>query len=358
MVTFSNSKMTMFMNCPAKYYLAYVMKIPGRTDYPRLMGTGIHSMVARFHRHGNQNNPLYYKSVDTALKAWTYEWFRLLEENTHLLPERIKGKDYSFLNVGKECLKTYWEQMHKKQPPLHVEKHLSAVWGNVKVMGIFDQIREIPLDMIREWRPDLLDAKGNLLPGYLPYIIVDLKTGLHNYDLKDLDETASLLKIARHQFPLHEDLQATVYTYIFNEVFGQMPLGFVYYYLRHGKFFLTFRTAEDFETLGKTIDHIIVNLNNVSFPKKPGSQCKWCDYFNFCRGDRDLLLNVPVTELEWIKEASLADFVSGVSDPTLQLKLGLKIPKQVRDKEILTVENGLSEDRSILEIPSFERKEV
>ena len=353
MITLSQSKLDKYMRCPAMFYFIYVIHVPSGMDYHRLVGKGVHKMVARFHKEGNSINPFYFQSVETAVRAWWHEWFTMLEENSDKIKDRTKANDYKFGQSGKRCIQSYWKQTYGKQSPLHVEKQFSALLGDVRLLGVFDQVREVPTELLARLRPDLLTGTGELLPGYLPQIILDVKTGFDDYTTPQTKTEPTVEVRARHQFALHEDLQATIYTYIFKQIFGQLPLGFVYYYVRDGRFFLTFRTLEDFKVLEETVSHVLLNLENSSFPKKPGKQCKWCDYFKVCRGERDLLLNIPVTEMDWVKKYTIEEMVSEVEKP-VQLKLGLKVkrPKRNSNLEFLTA-NG--DEQGITEIPSFQR---
>lgn len=352
----------MYFRCPAQYYFRYVLGVPSKQDYPRLMGIGVHNMIARFHKEGNERNPYYYQTLDSALGGWTGNWFRMLEE----YEDRIEGgrereKDFQYLNAGKTCLRTYWEQTFGKQPPLQVERPVHAVLGNFRLNGRPDQVREIPAQHLHRWRKDLVGSGRTLPAGYLPWVIIDVKTGFNNYNLSDKDESATIIELARDQFPLHEDLQATSYYYIFDHVYGGLPLAFVFYYVKEGKFFMTIRTREDFNTLEERLEHLRLNLDHESFPKNPDRyECKLCDYFKICRGDRDILLNIPVTEMDWVKDVSPQDYLTGKVDPVIQLKLGMKVPRiSKKDREAVraAAEAELTGDQSVLEIPAFKRKE-
>ncbi|RJR27869.1 PD-(D/E)XK nuclease family protein [candidate division WWE3 bacterium] len=363
MLTLSKSGIETYLRCPAQYYFRYIAHVSGKTDYARLCGTVVHNLIARFHKKGNPKNPFYYKNLDTAIKTWGYDWWKALEENSEIMLSRTKAQDWQFYNIGKGCIQKYWDQMFGKPAPLLIEKRRRARIGQVELLGIFDQVREVPNDRIGHWRPDLIDSNGNLLPGYLPQIIMDLKTSTHDYDLRRFNATAELIKMAEYQFPLHEDLQATAYTYLFQEHNnGMLPLGFVFYYLRYGKLMFTYRTPRDYITLKNSIAHIVGNLDNQSFPKRIGKQCTWCDYISVCRGDRDYLLATPVTEMDLMfgaENGNLSGIPTSVEfkKPT-QLRMRMigtrrKKPLKPEQNQQIDVTPHIRTFGSIIELPFF-----
>jgi len=341
----SVSAVTMFLNCARRYYYSYVerSKEPKKTNYYLLMGMIVHDMVAKFHKKGTPEKPFYFKSVEAAKGRFRGRWWNSLRENADRLMEKNGFLAKDLEGAGQVCIENYWKQMfslHKngRGTPPYVEKSLKFYnqEHGFKIGGRADQIREIPEDRLADWNSDAVEENGKLKPGYLPHVIVDLKTGKHNYTLRNKQNgekaeinKASLKRLARQQFALHESMQATVYTYLHERVFGALPLAFAYYHLRTGEIFPTHRTQSDYDDMFERIHHVRDNINSESFPKNEGFGCQYCEHMVRCRGERDLVIVNPIGDSNNFSDSRIVPAVE--RKPELkQLKMKLKVPRKKR----------------------------
>jgi hypothetical protein len=75
------------------------------------------------------------------------------------------------------------------------------------------------------------------------------------------------LEQAANQFELHRRLAGhRLHLALFTDI-PKWPVGFFWYHLRTGKYYFTYRTEKDFETLIMQVRYIIDSLNEGLFPK-------------------------------------------------------------------------------------------
>ncbi len=293
---YSPSSLRLYLECPRKYYYSRYTDLPKLTDYPRLCGSLVHRMIETLEKKPRASDRRYFYGTKKAMiSSWHFSWTTAVQDhkaNQTLLYEN-PDEERIFRFVGVQCLSVYWDQ-NLNSTPLEVEKSFTHPWTNrVPMVGIFDQIRAVPLEQIAKWRPELILEDGSLDPRFDPVIILDQKTDHHTYDAQSFKNDPSLADVIREQYDLHEGLQATIYTWLYWKTTGHFPIGFTWYHLRSGKIFFTFRDERDFVTLQEIVAHVADNEDALSFPKNVGRHCRTCDFYQPCREDRDFLVTLP-----------------------------------------------------------------
>jgi len=220
-------------------------------------------------------------------------------------------KDY--LKIGIACVKNYWQANEHLPRPIEIEKYYHYLYpysAGIDIIGTFDQVRTVSVEWISGHRPDLI-IDGKLNPMYAPVVIFDIKTDKRSYD-SNLNNYEELLKlnqakyelVSREEFEkakkelihlievqhkLHEDIQATIYSWLYEMKHGKKPIGFYWYNVRWGKGFFTFRNNSDYQNVFEMIQHMIDNINAESFPKVSSNHCLFCSFVGACRGDGKLI---------------------------------------------------------------------
>lgn len=291
----SMSSIGAYLKCGRLYYYMYKSGLPRKTDYPRACGIAVHQHVWQMHQPVANPRAFFFERKGSALKAWIFRWRHALEEITSSgkLERRDANEDLRFERLGILCIAKYWDIFGKLLPPLSVERRYEHVLASgVKLVGIADQIRQVSPEYIAKHRPDLIIG-GKLKDGYDPVIIMDLKTGYHDFDVsrRRFNRDPNLIEKVRAQFELHENLQATALTFLYQQANdGRKPIGFVWYHMRSGAAFFTYRGEADYQTLYGDVYHLVENVDAESFPKHVGPHCGFCDHFQPCRENRDFLL--------------------------------------------------------------------
>lgn len=324
----SKSVLQTYLHCPRQAYYEYEADgIPRKTDYDRLCGSEVHRHIQQLYKPPKDPRPFFYKTKGSAVRAWFSRWKRALAENAQKLRAPNADTAEKFRKVGAHCVAMYWEANVDEPPPLAIERRYECEFRTgVRLVGVFDQIRAVPLTWVAIHRPDLVQ-NGQLIPGYAPVIIVDLKTDYLSYDARQFGTEPTLQEEVGLQYALHENLQATLYTRLYEEVMGRKPVGFLWYHLRSGKAFFTYREGRDYANLDETVYFVLGNLAVLAFPKNPGRHCARCDYLAPCREDRNFL----VVEAEDLRTAGAVRMVpTDVVQGEHQLQLGLRVPRSIR----------------------------
>lgn len=330
----SPTSLVRYQECPRMFYLYSQPSIPKITDYPRECGSAIHEHIYKLHqvptsKAGEETRSFFYKNIESAEKAWSFHWFKNIDQakkQGKLIDD--KEKDMSFWAIGKNCVNGYWQDNINLPRPLAFEKRMSVrLPQHIKLLGIMDQLRQPPFSYIQRHRPELIE-NGKLREGYDPVVIVDFKSGVAGYDLDYLKRETTTEEKIRRQFELHENLQATTYLWLYEQVTGKKPIGFGLYHLRSRKIFFTKRDDRDFKILGDVIDHVIDNLNSESFPKNIGKHCERCDFMAPCREDRPFLITVgELPELPGLDEPIISLPTNVKKEPHRQLRFKMPIPR-------------------------------
>jgi CRISPR/Cas system-associated exonuclease Cas4 (RecB family) len=343
----SISSVGTFKRCAKAYWFGHIQKVPSKTDYPRLLGIAVHRFIARMYAPGS--HPLYYTDLTSARRAWFWNWNNTLKENRLRIKFPNKKKEKENTGIGWSCIEKYWNKNINKPRPIELEKSYEMViHGTYRLVGAIDQVRRISLEGIAKIRPELI-SEGQLIEGYAPVVIVDLKTGRGSWDLTDYAPKASQLEIAAHQFELHDDLQATAYWELYHKTHRKMPVGFYSYQLQSGKAFLTIRTENDYPTLLETLNSVISGIEEEKFPMNVGSHCEYCDFFEACvavRKDRPLYVSKSSDGVGGEGERNEEIQSKNIKvRRARQLRLKLKMPKTAKAKPVVSQE-GIPESQA------------
>ena len=226
------------MECEYSYYLRYVARVPIKESSASVYGTAIHRAI----KIGYDND----LPRDDWAKVFKSEWVALTakkdivyyNENEYLK----KFKD------GQQMLLDYYDIFVKKEkkPPQMLEyffgRDKAVTLGNHVMIGVIDQI----------------DAKGK---------VIDYKSGVKPTQAK-----------------LDLDLQFTIYSYAYRQLFGREENGLVLRHLGTMKDLKTKRTEDDFELLKEELDKIEKRLKGKIFIRNLGRDCANCYFIEHCLG--------------------------------------------------------------------------
>lgn len=325
---FSKSSVGLYLKCPRRYYYENHPEVPKRVDHPRLCGSIVHELVRMLYKPTAELRPFFFNEKRSLLG---YFWYRWQEE---LKKARVSGQlssrgeaadkelDEKFRGVGIHCLSNYWDANVGLPRPLQVEKtYRATIWG-FPLIGIFDQVRAVSLSWIKRHRPELV-TNGILDGAYAPVVILDLKTEYQSYDASQFKENPTIEEEIQTQFDLHEGIQATMYTLLYEVATGKKPSAFVWYHLASNRWFVTWRENRDYDTLYGQLTHCRDNIAAQSFPKHVSRHCAKCDHLRVCREDRHFIVSRP--ELPSKSEGEMVELVPNLIAKELQKQLTFKL---------------------------------
>lgn len=327
----SKSSIEQYLACPRSWFYERYPGIPRKVDYPRLCGLEVHRHIRLLHKPPKTPRPFYFQTLEAALSQWKRRWWQAVEEaqkdNRLILPKT--SDDNAYCQIGISCITNYWHANYDLPRPQEVESVYYGTLNGVPLIGIFDQIRQVSPKWISRHRPEIC-PNGQLLPEFAPVVIVDLKTDYLDYDAAKLAKDPTLEDWIRVQYSLHENTQATLYTYLYRLKTDKMPVGFWWYHLRSGKLFFTFRDERSFATLASQVEHVMGNLLVRSFPKHVDRGCLRCDYLEPCNEDKCFLVTKP-EELPGLEEMPEEEEPRYGKELSGQLKFRMKIPRPVKN---------------------------
>jgi hypothetical protein len=219
------------------YYLRYVEKVSLVESSASIYGTAVHKSIKLAY-----DNNLDDKEI---AKVFKQEWIQL-----------ASGKDVVFLHEndylnklteGQKLVSTYYTKFMKGVPPpkkveYFISRREGIKIGNHSVVAVFDQITH--------------DNK-----------IVDLKTGT---------------KPTQNELDL--DLQFTIYSYVYRQIYGEEESGLVLRLLGTMKDLTTVRTDEDFAVLLEEAAKLDEKLKTKVFLRNLDRGCSRCYFLKHCLG--------------------------------------------------------------------------
>jgi len=226
------------MECEYSYYLRYVERVPILESSASVYGTAVHKAI-----HLGYDNDL---ARDDWAKTFKHEWVSSVASK-----DIVFAYDNEYLKKfkgGQQLLLDYYDTFVKneKKPPQMLEyffgKDKAVTIGEHVIVGVFDQI----------------DAKNR---------VIDYKTGVKPTQAK-----------------LDLDLQFTIYSYAYRQLFGRSESGLILRHLGTMKDLKTERVESDFDILGEEITKVEKRLKGKLFVRNLGRGCANCYFIEHCLG--------------------------------------------------------------------------
>jgi len=232
---FSYSMLSRFLDCPFSYKRIYIDKAETPDNISAVFGIVVHKTIHTGYSH----------------KLEKADWLKVFKRNWIIA---VKSRDalfatqeefVSLLKEGQYMLSKFYDKYVKDVPfPIATEHRFNNITlGNHTLVGIIDAITH--------------DNE-----------VIDFKTG--KYIPKSLE--------------LSLDLQFTVYSYAFRQLYNKDEKALVLLNLRSNKKYLTYRTDSDYQVLETILDGVEIETSHKNFYKRPGRHCEWCPFMSECWG--------------------------------------------------------------------------
>ena len=238
----SYSHLSSYENCPYQFYFKYFLEIPGKPSASRSFGLSVHNTLREFYERvmrsksgleGFEKMP----DLEDMLEIFRQKWQSDGYEN--------RVQENRRFNAGKKAMLSYYETIFSpKDDPVQLEGHFRAHLGDVRLKGVVDRIDKVDGGV---W-------------------IFDYKTGA----------------VPKNEREVKNDLQLPVYVMAIEQTRGEKVLGAEYVYIEHGK---RIQVEISPKMREKAISEVLRNLKSLrtmTFPAKPGTLCRFCDYSAIC----------------------------------------------------------------------------
>jgi len=218
----SYTKIKTYLECPYKFKLIYIDRIPQKPKSYFKFSSIIHHVLHKYHFYQRSFN------LEELLTCYNRTW------------EQRKGNLYQ---EGKRILIDYYKKMGN-QIPYSSEQRFSVRVGNNILIGKIDRI----------------DKTGG------EFSILDYKLNKNILTLKEIKD----------------NLQLNLYTLGFFYLTNMIPSKVGFYFLRHGRLLFVEKNKQDIEKTKNLINYTAKKIAREEFNPKEGKYCSWCDYKQYC----------------------------------------------------------------------------
>jgi ATP-dependent helicase/DNAse subunit B len=234
----SYTMMSNFTRCEYLYYLRYIKRLPVKESSASIYGTAVHRAIK-----GGYDASL--DNADKWASLFKAEWVSLASNKDIVFFS--EGEYIRKFKSGQELLRKYYDEfVTGYEPPIATEyffgRSNQVKIGEHTIVGVFDQI----------------DANNN---------IIDYKTSPKPSQLE-----------------LSLDLQFTIYSYAYRQLFNKEENGLLLRHLGTMKDVATTRSESDFAILKEEIDKVDKKLRGKVFVRNVCRDCATCYFLTECLG--------------------------------------------------------------------------
>ncbi|MER3445521.1 MAG: hypothetical protein C4291_01200 [Candidatus Dadabacteria bacterium] len=268
MELYSHTRLSTYKQCPYRYKLRYIDKIPEEMKtIEQFMGSRVHKALERLYKSliSAKIIPLE-RVIEYYHRNWEKEW----DDNIRFVNKELSKEDYR--ELGEKCIRDYYESYYpfNQSRTIHVEKRVSFTLdndGRCKIQGYIDRLAIAP--------------DGT-------YEIHDYKTNKSLPTQKDKDE----------------DKQLALYQIGVKGMWSDAhSIRLIWHYLVFNKEISSSRTDEDIDRLRAEQIALINEIESATeFPPVESSLCIWCSYQSICPLRKHLFIIERSPEKGGLKE--------------------------------------------------------
>jgi DNA helicase-2/ATP-dependent DNA helicase PcrA len=228
-----------YLDCPARYRYAHVIRIPTPPSHQLVYGRALHAAVQAFHRRQMAGQQMSLEELLAELdRSWESVGFLTRD---HEEQRRI---------AGREALTRFWrEQQRDPARPAAVEQEFAFLLGRDRVRGRYDRVD--------------VDADGRV-------IITDYKSS-------DVRDPATAGRRAR------ESLQLSIYALAYEAQHGKLPDELSLHFLESGLVGRSEATEKRLERAQEKINVAADGIRSGRFEATPQPmRCGYCPFREIC----------------------------------------------------------------------------
>lgn len=254
MPTYSASKLSLFEQCPRRYFYRHIACLPGEPSVQHpgtFMGSRVHDALEFLYGEVKAGRlPTSDELAAWFRRRWTEKW----TTEPAALPAWDSAERW--LSIGESCLSRYYAQHHpfSADETLGLERFVEFPLdpeGTIRFRGFIDRLARTPDGTIR----------------------------VHDY--KTQDSVPQQAEVDAHD-------QLTFYELaIRHELNHSGPVELVWHFVRAGVALVSKRTPEQLERVRAGAINLIKNIEartdgEAAFEPKPSRLCQWCEHRKAC----------------------------------------------------------------------------
>ena len=264
---YSYTRLATYKQCPYRFKLKYIDKLPETKTIEQFMGSCVHKTFEKLYK-----NVISVKLIplEKILEYYHRRWARKCDDSVKFVKKDLAKDDYRAL--GEKCIEDYYKSYYpfNQSKTIHVEKRVSFALdneGRYKIVGFIDRLAIAP------------DGA---------YEIHDYKTSGNLPTQKDKDEDKQLALYEIGVKGMWSDLHSIKY---------------IWHYLVFNKEISSSRTDGEIEKLRAEKIALINEIESTSeFPPRESSLCNWCSYQSICPLWKHLFVIECLPEKEVLQE--------------------------------------------------------
>lgn len=250
MTVYSHSRITAFEQCPYRYKLRYLDKIPSPIEksIEAHLGTCVHDTLEWLYKEIlSKRTP----ELDEVLRRYAAQWNRDYKENYLIVKQHLTAEDYKNKGI-KFIIDYYTKHFPFEDGTISMEE---KVWVNLG--------NDFPHKII----------------GYIDRLVYNKEK--NEFEIHDY-KTANSLPNQEH---FDKDRQLALYGIGIKQKNGwNKSLKLTWHYLNHNKQIFSKRTDEELKQLIETTKEKIEIIEKAKeFPTNKTILCNWCEYKPYCK---------------------------------------------------------------------------
>jgi DNA helicase-2/ATP-dependent DNA helicase PcrA len=228
-----------YLDCPAKYRYAHVVRIPTPASHAMVYGRALHAAVQAFHRRQMAGVTMGLDQLHAALDAsWESVGFltRQHEEARHA--------------AARDALTRFWEaQQRDPARPSAVEQEFAVSFGPDRIRGRYDRVD--------------VDADGRVT--------------ITDYKSSDVRDPATAARRSR------DSLQLSIYALAYEAQHGRLPDQLALHFLESGLTGSSQPSERRLERAQEQIAAVADGIRGGRFTATPGAmRCGYCPFREIC----------------------------------------------------------------------------
>jgi DNA helicase-2/ATP-dependent DNA helicase PcrA len=228
-----------YLECPARYRYAHVLRIPTPASHQLVYGRALHAAVQVFHRRQMAGEPMTREQLHAELDA---AW-----ESTGFL---TRTHEEARLAAARDALDRFWtEQQADPARPVAVEQEFAVSLGRDRVRGRYDRVD--------------VDADG--------------RATITDYKSSDVRDPGTANRRAR------ESLQLSIYALAYEAQHGRLPDEVALHFLESGQVGRVAPAAGRLDRAREQVGAAAAGIRGGRFDATPSAmRCGFCPYREIC----------------------------------------------------------------------------